>query len=130
MYILKKKRGYEENIPGGDSVPPAEKNSFYTIGNPRTGTRTKSRERNASGNYGNPSLPGDRAVPGREPSHVSRSPSWTAAPVIPPGTLKIVCGGRAAVAGPRGVRWRSGASGVEKYAKTDMVLKSHLDMTT
>ena len=36
MYILKKKRGYEENIPGGDSVPPAEKNSIQ-LGIPERG---------------------------------------------------------------------------------------------
>ena len=37
-------------------------------------------------------------------------------------------GGRGAVLRPRGVRWRSVAPGVKKYTKTDVVVRSHLDI--
>ena len=99
------------------------------------GHEKKSREGNASGNnHGNPSLSEDpllsreQAVPGSAPSHAPRSPSSTAAPFLSLGTpWAAVWGGRGPVVAGN-IRWRSGAPGVEKYSKTDIVLKSHLDV--
>ena len=87
-------------------------------GNPKTGTRKiRSREGNASGNYGKPSLPEDftpfpgiqEAVPRRAPFDAPRSPSSAAAPILSPVTPRAaVWGRRGAVARPREARWRLG----------------------
>ena len=127
--FLSQIRGCQNKISGGgDNVPFPEKNAFFLYGNPKTGTRKKSREGNASAVYAN-SVRGDPLLfrgPSK-PSPGGHLPTPRARRrVLWPGAPRAaVWGGRGAIA-----RSRCPVGHILVYTKTENVSSIQCDVVT